>query len=74
MVAAIRPGKRITSRERRYQKPSCASRASRSARRARNGGVSEFTRAPSSVSTAGSTIKAIAAAIRATQNPPIPIE
>ena len=74
MIAAIRPGARITSCERRYQKPSCAGRASRSARRARNAGVSEFTRGPSSVSTAGSTISAIAAAISATQKPPIPIE
>ncbi len=72
--AAMRPGKRITSCERRYQKPSWARRASRSARRARNAGVSELTRSPSRASTAGSTIRAIAAAISATKKPPIPIE
>ena len=38
LAAAIRPGKRITSCESRYQKPSCAGRASRSARRLRNAG------------------------------------
>ena len=74
LAAAIRPGKRITSCESRYQNPSWAGRASRSARRLRNAGARALTRSPSSASTAGSTISAIAAAIRATIEPPMPIE
>ena len=74
LAAAIRPGTRITSCESRYQKPSCAGRASRSARRLRNAGESALTRSPSSASTAGRTISAIAAAISATSEPPMPIE
>jgi hypothetical protein len=74
LAAAIRPGRRMTSCESRYQNPSVAGRASRSARRRRNAGESALTRSPSTASTAGRTISAIAAAISATSEPPIPIE
>ena len=73
-ATAIRPGTRATSRGSRYQKPLSAGRASRSACRARKRGVSPSTRRPSRVRIAGSTVSAIAAAIRATKSPAIPIE
>ena len=74
LAAAIRAGNRITSRESRYQKPSRAGRASRSARRRRKAGESALTRLPSRARIAGRTRSAIAAAISATSEPPIPIE
>ncbi len=74
LATAIRPGTRITSCESRYQKPCSSRRASRSARRRRKPGESAFTRVPSSARIAGSTIRATAAAIRATSDPPTPIE
>ena len=72
--SAIRPGTRMTRRESRYQKPLVAGRESASARRWRNAGASALIRGPSSMRTAGSTSSAIAAAIRATSEPPRPIE
>jgi hypothetical protein len=74
LVAAIGPGRRMTTRDRRYQKPDCSGRASRSAARWRRLGASALTRGPSTVSSAGSTISASAAAISATIAPAIPIE
>ena len=75
MVAmAILPGNRITSRESRCQNPCSTRRASRSARPRRKAGASALILAPSSDRIAGSTISATAAAIRATSDPPTPIE
>ena len=74
LSAAIRPGRRITKRDSRYQKPAARGRASRSAARCRRLGASALTRGPSTVSSAGSTTSASAAAISATSAPAIPIE
>ena len=74
VIAAIGPGRRITNRDRRYQNPACAGRASRSAARCRRLGASALTRGPSTASSAGSTSRARAAATNATSAPAIPIE
>jgi hypothetical protein len=74
LASATRLGRRCTKRERRYQKPSRAPRASRSAARCIRFGASAFTRVPSSASTAGSTISATPQAMSATIMPPSPIE
>ena len=74
LAIAIRAGKRMTSCESRYQNPALAGRASRAARSRRKAGESALTRSPSSARIAGRTRSAIAAAIRATSAPPIPIE
>ena len=71
---ATRPGRRITPRESRYQKPSCARRASRSPARRHRAGDSALTRGPSSASSAGSATRASVAATNATSIPPMPIE
>ena len=74
LSTAIRPGRRITNRESRYQAPLCAGRASRSAARCNRFGASALTRGPSTVSSAGSTTSASIAATIATTAPAIPIE
>ena len=74
LAAAIRPGRRITKRDSLYQKPDSVGRASRSARAWRNAGASELTRVPSNARMAGRTTSARPAAIRATSEPPRPIE
>ena len=74
LAMAIGPGRRITNRDSLYQKPDSAGRASRSARRCRKAGASEFTRVPSRARIAGSTTSASPAAISATMDPPSPIE
>ena len=73
-AAATRPGRRITKRDRRYQKPDSAGRASASLARLSRRGASALTRCPSSVSTAGSSTSATVAAISDTSIPPSPIE
>ena len=74
VTSAIRPGKRMTKRESRYQKPSVMTADSRSRRRCRRAGASAFTRRPSSTSTAGSTVSEIRPESSATNAPPTPIE
>ena len=71
---ATRPGRRITPRDSRYQNPSCARRASRSAARRQRLGDRAFARGPSSASSAGRATSASVAATAATIIPPIPIE
>ncbi len=71
---AISAGRRMTTRDRRYQKPLSAGRASRSAARASRFGASALTRGPSTLSNAGSTVRARHAASSATSAPAIPIE
>ena len=74
LSAATGPGRRITKRDSRYQKPCSVGRDSRSRVRCSQRGASEFTRWPSRTSTAGSTTSATNAAISATIEPPRPIE
>ena len=74
LIVAIGTGRRMTKRESRYQKPSVTTVVSRLARLRRKRGESELTRVPSRVRTAGRTVSETAAAISATQAPPIPIE
>ena len=74
LASAIGPGRFITRRDRRYQAPSSAGRASRSAARCSRAGASAFTRGPRTTRIAGSITSASPAAISATIAPPIPIE
>ena len=74
VTAATTPGRRMTALERRYQKPEVTGWSASSLRRLRNLGAPLLMRVPSSARTAGSTSRAIAAAIRATITPARPIE
>ena len=74
LAIAIGAGRRMTRRDRRYQKPLSAGRASRSAARASRFGASALTRGPRTASSAGSTVSARLAASSATSAPAMPIE
>ena len=74
VAAAMGAGRRMTALESRYQKPDVRTWSASSLRRRHDFGASELMRRPSSIRTAGSTIRAIAAAIRATMTPAMPIE
>ncbi len=74
LSTAIGAGRRITKRDRRYQKPRSAGRASASAARRSHLGDSAFTRGPRTASAAVSTTSATLADRSATSTPPTPIE
>ena len=74
VLAATAPGRRITARERRYQKPDCSCAASRRRAARQRRGLSAFTRGPSTASRAGSSVSATSAATSATSAPPMPME
>ena len=74
MLAAIAPGRRMTQRENRYQKPLSSPPASRCIAARQRSGASALTRGPSAASSAGRIVSATVAAISVTRTPPIPIE
>ncbi len=74
VTAATLPGRRMTALESRYQKPEVTASSACSLPRLRKPGAPLLMRRPSTASTAGRTIRAMPAAIRATITPARPIE